>query len=334
MIAASGTACRDASGADGSASTFLGRRVVLSLGKRVAFGCFVQWARVLPRTVARERSLARGRRCEGTARALPGQVLRGARDVRDARASERERRLPSCGRPRTRRRRRRALLRGVRRTRRLSRARASGSRAARTRDRGDRALRAAGTREAPGFGRARSSARSRAKPGPDYVVANADEGDPGAFVDRFLLEDDPHAVLEGLAPRRVRDLRDEGLRLPPLRVSGRARRARARDRGGAPRADLRRRTVGVASPRGDRARRRARELRLRRGDGAARVDRRTPSVRSESAALSERGRSLRTSDARAERRDARELPVDRHVTGARPTPRWASARAAGRRCSR
>jgi NADH:ubiquinone oxidoreductase subunit F (NADH-binding) len=31
------------------------------------------------------------------------------------------------------------------------------------------------------------------------VVANGDEGDPGSFVDRMLLEDDPHAVLEGLA---------------------------------------------------------------------------------------------------------------------------------------
>lgn len=32
-----------------------------------------------------------------------------------------------------------------------------------------------------------------------YVVCNADEGDPGAYIDRALLEDDPHAVLEGLA---------------------------------------------------------------------------------------------------------------------------------------
>jgi NADH:ubiquinone oxidoreductase subunit F (NADH-binding) len=32
-----------------------------------------------------------------------------------------------------------------------------------------------------------------------YVVCNADEGDPGAYIDRFLLEDDPHVVLEGLA---------------------------------------------------------------------------------------------------------------------------------------
>ena len=31
-----------------------------------------------------------------------------------------------------------------------------------------------------------------------YVVCNADEGDPGAFMDRSLLEGDPHSVIEGL----------------------------------------------------------------------------------------------------------------------------------------
>ncbi len=31
-----------------------------------------------------------------------------------------------------------------------------------------------------------------------YVVCNADEGDPGAFMDRSVLEGDPHSVLEGL----------------------------------------------------------------------------------------------------------------------------------------
>ncbi len=31
-----------------------------------------------------------------------------------------------------------------------------------------------------------------------YVVCNADEGDPGAFMDRSVLESDPHSVLEGM----------------------------------------------------------------------------------------------------------------------------------------
>ncbi|MGD0153145.1 MAG: NADH-ubiquinone oxidoreductase-F iron-sulfur binding region domain-containing protein [Thermacetogeniaceae bacterium] len=34
---------------------------------------------------------------------------------------------------------------------------------------------------------------------PKYVICNADEGDPGAFMDRALLESNPHQLLEGLA---------------------------------------------------------------------------------------------------------------------------------------
>ena len=33
---------------------------------------------------------------------------------------------------------------------------------------------------------------------PKYVICNADEGDPGAFMDRSILEGTPHAVLEGM----------------------------------------------------------------------------------------------------------------------------------------
>lgn len=32
-----------------------------------------------------------------------------------------------------------------------------------------------------------------------YIICNADEGDPGAFMDRSVLEGDPHSVIEGLA---------------------------------------------------------------------------------------------------------------------------------------
>jgi len=39
-----------------------------------------------------------------------------------------------------------------------------------------------------------------ASPGDEkYVICNADEGDPGAFMDRSILEGDPHAILEGMA---------------------------------------------------------------------------------------------------------------------------------------
>ncbi len=34
--------------------------------------------------------------------------------------------------------------------------------------------------------------------GEKYVVANADEGDAGAYIDRYLMEDDPHALIEGM----------------------------------------------------------------------------------------------------------------------------------------
>ena len=42
------------------------------------------------------------------------------------------------------------------------------------------------------------NATRKAKGDPKYIVCNADEGDPGAFMDRSTLEGDPHAVLEGM----------------------------------------------------------------------------------------------------------------------------------------
>ncbi len=40
---------------------------------------------------------------------------------------------------------------------------------------------------------------NKAKSNQKYVVCNADEGDPGAFMDRSILEGDPHSVIEGMA---------------------------------------------------------------------------------------------------------------------------------------
>ncbi|OIQ08304.1 NADP-reducing hydrogenase subunit HndC [Moorella thermoacetica] len=50
-----------------------------------------------------------------------------------------------------------------------------------------------------GFPTGRKWELMAAAPGrPKYVVCNADEGDPGAFMDRSILEGDPHSVLEGM----------------------------------------------------------------------------------------------------------------------------------------
>ena len=38
----------------------------------------------------------------------------------------------------------------------------------------------------------------KAKGDPKYVICNADEGDPGAYMDRSLLEGNPHSILEGM----------------------------------------------------------------------------------------------------------------------------------------
>lgn len=50
-----------------------------------------------------------------------------------------------------------------------------------------------------GFPTGRKWQFTRAAPDdPKYVICNADEGDPGAFMDRAVLEGDPHLVLEGM----------------------------------------------------------------------------------------------------------------------------------------
>jgi NADH-quinone oxidoreductase subunit F len=50
-----------------------------------------------------------------------------------------------------------------------------------------------------GFPTGRKWALASRQPRPKYVICNGDEGDPGAFMDRLVLESDPHRVVEGLA---------------------------------------------------------------------------------------------------------------------------------------
>mgnify|MGYP000066744185 CR=1 FL=1 len=54
-----------------------------------------------------------------------------------------------------------------------------------------------------------------------YVCCNADEGDPGAFMDRSVLEGDPHCVLEAMAIAGYAIGATKGYNLRSCRVSHR-----------------------------------------------------------------------------------------------------------------
>jgi NADH-quinone oxidoreductase subunit F len=50
-----------------------------------------------------------------------------------------------------------------------------------------------------GFPTGQKWSLAKEQPAPKYIICNGDEGDPGAFMDRLVLESDPHRVLEGMA---------------------------------------------------------------------------------------------------------------------------------------
>ncbi len=64
---------------------------------------------------------------------------------------------------------------------------------------------------------------NRGAPGEKYVVVNADESEPGTAKDRYILENSPHMVLEGIR-------RQPGVGLHPGRVRRPAPDARRGDR--------------------------------------------------------------------------------------------------------
>jgi NADH-quinone oxidoreductase subunit F len=50
-----------------------------------------------------------------------------------------------------------------------------------------------------GFPTGRKWSMAAIQPAPKVIIGNGDEGDPGAFMDRLILESNPHRVVEGLA---------------------------------------------------------------------------------------------------------------------------------------
>ena len=97
----------------------------------------------------------------------------------------------------------------------------------------------------------------RREPGPRVVIVNADEGEPGTIKDRYVMELRPQLLLEGLAVAMRFCETDEAY----IYLREEYATSRGASRGG----DRRARSAGAD-------RRRRRLVRLRRGDGDARVD--------------------------------------------------------------
>ena len=125
--------------------------------------------------------------------------------------------------------------------------------------------------------------------GPVYLVVNADEGEPGTFKDRYLLERDPHALIEGMliAARAIRSA------LGFVYIRGEYVRAVA----AVQRAPCAKRTTPGLLGKGLRHRRapRRRRLHLRRGDGTHLVARGQEGLAEGQAAVSRHQGRLRRS---------------------------------------
>ena len=182
-------------------------------------------------------------------------------------------------------------------------------------------------------GRATSGSSPAASPGEQkFIVANGDEGDPGSYIDKYLMERNPELLLEGMALAGYAVGADHGFVLTPLGVPALQAGARRRDRRGARgRACSARTSSAAASPSTSRS------SRAPAPTSSARRPRCWPACRG-CAARSRRARRsrpqrglLRHADGRQQRRDALQHPVHRRATAPRPTARSARARRRARK---
>ncbi len=176
-----------------------------------------------------------------------------------------------------------------------------------------------------GFPTGRKWRFCRGNPGDvHYIICNADEGDPGAFMDRSVLEGNPHSVIEGMIDRRLRHRRGQrsgrGLRLRAPRVPVR-RRAAARSPGAGARARPARREhprLGLQLRHPHQPGRR--RLRVRRVDGAHGLHRGAPGHAARQAHPHGRPRPLGPAHQPEQRRELRQRAVDRQSRRARRSP--------------
>ena len=133
---------------------------------------------------------------------------------------------------------------------------------------------------------------------PHYLVINADEGEPGTYKDRTIMEENPHSVVEGCiigcyAHRRARRVHLRARRAAPLEGA-----PLGRDQGGArPRATSARSPFGKDYPVDVVRPHRRRRVHLRRRDEPAQLARGQARRAAPQAPLPRAGRRLRLPDA-------------------------------------
>ena len=175
---------------------------------------------------------------------------------------------------------------------------------------------------------------AKAKADQKYIICNADEGDPGAYMNRNEIESDPHSLLEGHDHRRLRDGRHRRHRV----------RARGVSAGGAPadtghRAGARVRHAGREHPGPrvqvqHRAGGRRRRLCVRRRDGADRVAGRHGRTAAAAAAVSGAEGAVGQANQHQQRRDLVQHRAHRHQRPGMVHRDRQLRRARGRRSSR
>ena len=149
------------------------------------------------------------------------------------------------------------------------------------------------------------------KKGPHYLAVNADESEPGTFKDRYLIDYDPHQMLEGIAIASIATQCD----IAYIFIRGEYHRAgegpRAGDQGSVRQQGLRpagdlRQPVQARVLRPPRRRR----VHLRRRDRTARSARRQARLAAQQAAVPRDRRRVRPADGHQQRRDALLRPAD------------------------
>ena len=144
-----------------------------------------------------------------------------------------------------------------------------------------------------------------------YVICNGDEGDPGAFMDRAVLEADPFRVIEGLVIAAYAIGADEGFvyvrREYPIAVRHMRAAIRTAEARGILGAQHLRKPVQLHAARS----RRRRRVRVRRRDGAHPVDRGRARDAAAAASVSGAGGTVGKAHGHQQRRDAGVPALDR-----------------------